>query len=92
MDTKIDSVKIDVGELTQSIAFNWDGIKTLTNDMNEFTNEIEILKSELESMKFQVNKGKSRNIILQDKINQIEYQCRRDNLLMGGIPESDRES
>ncbi len=44
MNNKIDSVKIDVGELTKAIIFNSDGIKTLTNDMKEFTNEMKILK------------------------------------------------
>ncbi len=56
MDKKIDSVKTDVGELTKAIAFNSDLIKTLTNDTKEFTNEMKILKSELENRKFQVNK------------------------------------
>ncbi len=53
---------------------------------------MKILKSELENLKFQVNKEKKRNNILQDKLIQIESQSRRDNLLIDGIPESDRES
>ncbi len=80
MDKKIDSVKIDVGELIKAITFNSDGIKILTNDMKEFTNEMKILKSELENLKFQVNKEKKRNNILQDKLIQIESQFRCDNL------------
>jgi ribA/ribD-fused uncharacterized protein len=85
-------VKIDVGELIKSIAFNSDGIKTLNNDMKRALNDMKILTSELESLRFQVNKEKKRNNILQDKLIQIESQSRRDNLLMEGIPESDHES
>ncbi len=49
--------------------------------MKEFTNEMKVLKSELENLKFQVSKTKKRTNILEGKLIQIKSHSRHGNLL-----------
>lgn len=81
----------DVSELKTSINFNDQQIKEVRDELSETKSDLADVTSELNQAKIDITYVKKENSDLKEKLVKIECQSRRDNLLIGGIPESRSE-